>query len=74
VPGVTRAWCAPNGFGSGTVVVYTMWDSAEAAHNGFPQGTDGVSQNERDREARRGASSPLATNLSLLIPSSQSSR
>ncbi|WP_322069972.1 baseplate J/gp47 family protein [Paraburkholderia bannensis] len=46
VPGVTRAWCSPNGFGAGTVVVYTMWDDAEAAHNGFPQGTDGVSQND----------------------------
>jgi uncharacterized phage protein gp47/JayE len=47
VAGVTRAWCAPNGFGAGTVVVYTMWDSAEVAHNGFPQGTDGVSQNDK---------------------------
>ncbi|MFP3428730.1 baseplate J/gp47 family protein [Paraburkholderia sp. SIMBA_061] len=47
VAGVTRAWCAPNGFGAGTVVVYTMWDIAEAAHNGFPQGTDGVSQNDK---------------------------
>ncbi|WP_175867857.1 baseplate J/gp47 family protein [Burkholderia diffusa] len=44
VPGVTRAWCAPNGFGAGTVVIYTMWDNAEAGHGGFPQGTDGVSQ------------------------------
>lgn len=44
VPGVTRAWCAPNGFGAGTVVIYTMWDNAEAPHGGFPQGTDGVSQ------------------------------
>ncbi|WP_269501114.1 baseplate J/gp47 family protein [Burkholderia sp. IMCC1007] len=44
VPGVTRAWCAPNGFGAGTVVLYTMWDTAEAAHGGFPQGTNGVSQ------------------------------
>ncbi|BDC37766.1 baseplate J/gp47 family protein [Paraburkholderia terrae] len=47
VAGVTRAWCAPNGFGAGTVVVYTMWDNAESAHNGFPQGTDGVSQNDK---------------------------
>lgn len=47
VTGVTRAWCAPNGFGAGTVVVYTMWDNAEASHNGFPQGTDGVSQNDK---------------------------
>jgi uncharacterized phage protein gp47/JayE len=44
VPGVTRAWCVPNVFGSGTVGVYIMLDSAEAAHGGFPQGTNGVSQ------------------------------
>lgn len=44
VPGVTRAWCRPNGAGAGTVVVYTMFDDAEAAHGGFPQGTNGVSQ------------------------------
>lgn len=44
VPGVTRAWVAPNGFGGGTVVIYTMFDTAEVAHNGFPQGTNGVSQ------------------------------
>lgn len=43
VAGVTRAWCAPNGFGTGTVVIYTMFDTAESAHGGFPQGTDGVS-------------------------------
>lgn len=44
VPGVTRAWVAPNGFGTGTVVVYFMMDNSEAAFNGFPQGTNGVSQ------------------------------
>jgi uncharacterized phage protein gp47/JayE len=44
VPGVTRAWCSPNGFGAGTVVVYFMMDEAETAHAGFPQGTNGVSQ------------------------------
>ncbi|PRZ56563.1 putative phage protein gp47/JayE [Paraburkholderia fungorum] len=44
VAGVTRAWCAPNGFGSGTVVVYFMMDEAESSHAGFPQGTNGVSQ------------------------------
>ncbi|MET3132228.1 putative phage protein gp47/JayE [Oxalobacteraceae bacterium GrIS 1.11] len=42
VPGVTRAWCAPNSFGAGTVVVYVMFDVGNAAANGFPQGTDGV--------------------------------
>jgi uncharacterized phage protein gp47/JayE len=46
VPGVTRAWCKPNGFGAGTVVVYTMLDISQAAFNGFPQGTNGVSQND----------------------------
>ncbi|WP_213761824.1 baseplate J/gp47 family protein [Caballeronia sp. dw_19] len=44
VAGVTRAWCSPNGFGSGTVVVYFMMDDAESGHAGFPQGTDGISQ------------------------------
>lgn len=42
VPGVSRAWCLPEGFGAGTVVVYVMLDDAEAANNGFPQGADGV--------------------------------
>lgn len=44
VPGVTRAWCAPNGFGAGTVVVYVMLDGAESANGGFPVGSNGVSQ------------------------------
>ncbi|MDN7814920.1 baseplate J/gp47 family protein [Burkholderia vietnamiensis] len=44
VPGVTRAWCAPNAFGAGTVVVYVMMDEAQVSHGGFPQGTNGVSQ------------------------------
>jgi uncharacterized phage protein gp47/JayE len=46
VSGVTRAWCNPNGFGAGTVVVYAMLDNAEAAFNGFPQGTNGVATGE----------------------------
>lgn len=48
VSGVTRAWCAPNGFGAGTVVVYTMLDQTEALYNGFPHGADGVSQYDKD--------------------------
>jgi uncharacterized phage protein gp47/JayE len=44
VAGVTRAWSKPNGFGAGTVVVYAMLDVSQAAFNGFPQGTNGVSQ------------------------------
>jgi uncharacterized phage protein gp47/JayE len=46
VPGVTRAWVAPNGMGAGTVVVYFMMDLAEAAFGGFPQGTNGVATND----------------------------
>jgi len=46
-PGVTRAWCAPNGFGLGTVVLYVMFDQLRAASGGFPQGTNGVATAER---------------------------
>lgn len=46
VPGVTRAWCTPNGYGVGTVVVYVMLDNSESAHNGFPQGNNGVATDE----------------------------
>jgi uncharacterized phage protein gp47/JayE len=47
VPGVTRAWVAPNGAGAGTVVVYTMFDLTEAEFGGFPQGVNGVATNEK---------------------------
>lgn len=43
VPGVTRAWCVPNGFGNGTVVVYVMMDDVRSAGGGFPTGTNGKS-------------------------------
>ena len=46
ISGVTRAWINPNGFGTGTVVVYTMFDAAESAYSGFPQGTNGVASSE----------------------------
>lgn len=42
VNGVTRAWCNPNGFGAGTVVVYPMLDVTESVNSGFPQGVGGV--------------------------------
>lgn len=44
VPGVTRAWCSPNGFGPGTVIIRFMMDVSESAYAGFPQGANGVSQ------------------------------
>ena len=46
VAGVSRAWCSPNSFGAGTVVVYVMLDIANAAHQGFPQGTNGISPSD----------------------------
>jgi len=52
VDGVTRCWCAPNGAGAGTVVVFTMFDNAEATTGGFPVGTNGVASGEtRDTPA-----------------------
>lgn len=52
VPGVTRAWCAPLAMGAGTVTVYFMMDTVEAAFDGFPQGTNGVAGSEtRDTPA-----------------------
>lgn len=52
VAGVTRAWCKPNGMGAGTALVYFMMDLTEGAHNGFPQGTNGVAALEtRDAPA-----------------------
>lgn len=52
VPGVTRAWCNPNGLGSGTVRVYIMLDVSESAFGGIPQGTNGTATAEtRDSHA-----------------------
>lgn len=54
VPGVTRAWISPNGMGAGTVNLFFMMDNAEAAHSGFPQGTNGVATNEPRASAATG--------------------
>lgn len=40
VPGVTRAWCAPNEMGIGTVTVRFMMDVLRADRGGFPIGSD----------------------------------
>lgn len=65
VSGVTRAWCAPNGFGVGTVVVYIMLDDANSGHGGFPQGTDGVSPKDN-----RSTSGNRATGDQLIVANS----
>ena len=54
VPGVTRAWCSPNSFGAGTVVVYVMFDNSNAAQAGFPQGGNGVASEETRAVAASG--------------------
>lgn len=52
VPGVTRAWCVPHGYGAGTVLVFVMLDGSESAYGGFPQGTNGCAGAEtRDTTA-----------------------
>lgn len=68
VAGVTRAWVSPNGFGAGTVVVYVMLDNAEAAHNGFPQGTNGVAAAETRAAAASGDQLAVANYIYALQP------
>jgi uncharacterized phage protein gp47/JayE len=46
VPGCTRAWIQPGGYGAGSVVVYPMFDDANAATGGFPIGSDGAASEE----------------------------
>jgi uncharacterized phage protein gp47/JayE len=46
VPGCTRAWIQPQGYGAGSVVIYPMFDDANAANGGFPIGTDGAASEE----------------------------
>jgi len=67
-PIVTRAWCNPNGFGAGTVVVYVMCDITELAHNGFPQGTDGISASETRGTVATGDQLLVANYLYALQP------
>lgn len=68
VPGVTRAWCNPNGFGAGTVVVYVMLDGAEAAYGGFPQGANGVATAESRGIAAAGDQLTVANHIYPLRP------
>jgi uncharacterized phage protein gp47/JayE len=46
LPGCTRAWVTGSGYGPGSVVVFPMFDETQAAHGGFPQGTDGCATAE----------------------------
>lgn len=68
VAGVTRAWVAPNGFGAGTVVIYVMLDNADAAHSGFPQGSNGVAAVEPRATAATGDQLTVANYIYTLQP------
>jgi uncharacterized phage protein gp47/JayE len=68
VPGVTRAWCYPNGVGGGTVVVYFMMDLSEAAWGGFPQGSNGVATAETRATAATGDQLTVANAIYPLRP------
>lgn len=68
VPGITRAWTVPQAMGPGTVTVLFMMDLANAADDGFPQGTDGVATDEARGTAATGDQLTLANALYLLQP------
>jgi uncharacterized phage protein gp47/JayE len=59
VPGCTRAWVVSQGYGPGSVAVFPMFDDAESASGGFPQGTDGCAAAE--------TRAPTATGDQLLV-------
>jgi uncharacterized phage protein gp47/JayE len=46
VPGCTRAWVQGSGYGPGSLIVYVMFDDAEAVNGGFPVGADGCATKE----------------------------
>jgi uncharacterized phage protein gp47/JayE len=68
VSGVTRAWCVPNGFGAGTVLVYVMLDDAQAVNGGLPQGTNGVAAGEPRDTVATGDQLTVANHIFPLQP------
>lgn len=46
VAGVTRVWVVPSAMGPGSVVLFFMMDDVQAAHGGFPQGSNGCAHLE----------------------------
>ncbi|KUR80751.1 baseplate J/gp47 family protein [Novosphingobium sp. FSW06-99] len=68
VPGVTRAWCIPRGYGPGTVQVYFMMDVVEAAYGGFPQGSNGLAAGDTRDVAATGDQLVVANYLATVQP------
>ena len=65
VPGCTRAWVQPGG---GSLQVYPMFDDANAASGGFPQGTDGCASEETRGPAASGDQLTVAEHIWPLQP------
>jgi len=68
VPGVTRAWSPQVPLVPGAVTVFFMMDAAEAAFNGFPQGSNGVAAAETRDTPATGDQLALANYLYGLRP------
>ena len=68
VPGVSRAWVPQVPLVPGAVTVFFMMDAAEAAHGGFPQGTNGVATLETRDTAATGDQLAVANYLYPLRP------
>jgi uncharacterized phage protein gp47/JayE len=68
VPGCTRAWVTPQGYGPGSVAVFPMFDDTEAAHGGFPQGTDGCAAEEVRGPTATGDQSLVAEHIWTVQP------
>lgn len=68
VPGVTRAWCVPRGYGIGTVVVLFMMDDVRSDEGGFPQGTTGLAASDNRDVTATGDQLLLANYLAPLQP------
>ncbi len=68
VAGVTRAWVNPNGGGPGTVWLYVMFDATEAAHGGFPQGSNGGAFTEPRTTPATGDQAAVADAIFALQP------
>lgn len=68
VPGCTRAWPIPHGYGYGSVAVAVMFDDVESAHDGFPQGTNGCAAEEPNGPTATGDQALVAEHIWPLQP------
>lgn len=84
VPGVTRAWCAPNEMGIGTVTLRFMMDDLRADNDGFPTNIDVVAVTDhldqkrpvavKDRFVVAPLRFPVSFDISNLVPNTAAVR